>query len=246
LGIDTSPCNDADLNFNKVCKVLTANQIKVWPRKGTISTVKLFVKYAILNRIGAANWVPTTHSSDIAMSMARLIYCIGTKTKMDIGAYIFDQTVRHGRSDAVKLPIAFPTLLSSIILEQQPDILTAADAPKKRESPLNLHFKLFGSHHVADIAEASAPASTSTGAAAGSGLTTRKDMLAALKDTCKYLDERKALFERMILALENEEAAEGDDPEGVGLEEAQPDEEDEVAEEEEEAGDEEEDMETDA
>jgi hypothetical protein len=25
LGIDTSPCNDADLNFNKVCKVLTAN-----------------------------------------------------------------------------------------------------------------------------------------------------------------------------------------------------------------------------
>jgi hypothetical protein len=91
LGIDTSPCNDADLNFNKVCKVLTANQIKVWPRKGTISAVKLSVKYAILNRIGAANWVPTTHSSNIAISMAKLIYCIGTKTKMDIGAYIFDQ-----------------------------------------------------------------------------------------------------------------------------------------------------------
>ncbi|KAK2397696.1 hypothetical protein QL285_059245 [Trifolium repens] len=87
LGIDTSPCNDADLNFNKVCKVLTANHIKVWPRKGTISAVKMSVKYAILNRIGAANWVPTTHSSDIAMSMAKLIYCIGTKTKMDICAY---------------------------------------------------------------------------------------------------------------------------------------------------------------
>jgi hypothetical protein len=39
LGIDTSPCTDGDLNFNKVCKVLTTNHIKVWPRKGTISTV---------------------------------------------------------------------------------------------------------------------------------------------------------------------------------------------------------------
>jgi hypothetical protein len=176
--------------------------------------------------------------------MAKLIYSVGTKTKMNIGAFIFEQTLRHGRSEAVKLPIAFPTLLTGIILDQQPIILSAADVPKKRESPLTLHFKLFESRHVADLVGASASASTT--ATAGTGLMTRKEIVAALKDTCKYLDERKALFERMILALENEEAAEGDDPEGVGLEEAQPDEEDEVAEEEEEAGDEEEDMETDA
>jgi hypothetical protein len=143
--------------------------------------------------------------------MAKLIYCIGTKTKMNIGAYIFDQTVRHGRSDDVKLPIAFPTLLTCIILDQQPYILTADDVPKKRESPLTLHFILFGSHHVADLAEASAPTSTSTSAAAGSGFMTRKDIVAALKDTSKYLDERKAIFERMIMALANEEVVVGDD-----------------------------------
>jgi len=33
---------------NQVCKEITANQVKVWPKKG-----KLFVKYAILNWIGA-------------------------------------------------------------------------------------------------------------------------------------------------------------------------------------------------
>jgi hypothetical protein len=240
LGIDTSPCTDGDLNYNKVCKVLTANHIKIWPRKGTISAINLSVKYAVLKRTGAANWVPTTHSSDIAMSMDKVIYCIDTKTKMNIGAYIFDQTVRHGRSDAVKLPIAFPTLLSSIILDQQPDILTIADAPKKRESPLSLHFKLFGSHHVADLVEASAPASTSTAPTTGSGFMSRKEIVAAMQETCKFLDARKFLFERMILALENEEA--GNEEVGV----AEDDGADNVAEEEEEDDQEEDDIETDA
>jgi hypothetical protein len=146
LGINEIDCVDAEISDNQVCKVITANQVKVWPKKGKISLGKLFVKYTILNRIGAANWVPTTHSSNIATGMAKFIYCIGTKTKMNFGAYIFYQTVRHGRSEAVKLPIAFPTLLCSIILDQQPGILTAADVPKKREFPLSLHYKLFGSN----------------------------------------------------------------------------------------------------
>jgi hypothetical protein len=161
---------------------------------------------------------------------------------MNIDAYIFYQTVRHGRSDAFKLLIAFPTLLSSIILDQQPNILTAVDAPKKRESPMNLHFKLFGSHYVSDLAEASASASTSTAAATGSGFMSRKEIVAAMKDTCKFLDARKVLFEKMILALENEDA--GNEEVVVGDEDA--DEEDEVAEDEEEVGDKEEDIETDS
>jgi hypothetical protein len=166
--------------------------------------------------------------------MAKLIYSVGTKTKMNIGAFIFEQTLRHGRSEAVKLPIAFPTLLTGIILDQQPGILYAADVPKKRESPLTLHFKLFESRHVADLVGASASASTT--ATAGTGLMTRKEIVAALKDTCKYLDERKALFQKIILALDNEEVDVGVNAGVV---------EDNVAEEEEEAGDEEEDMEAD-
>jgi hypothetical protein len=100
LGIDENICADTELNYNQVCKVITANQVKVWPKKGTIPVVMLSVKYAILNRIGAANWVPTTHSSNIATNMA----------KINIGTFIFEQTLRHCRSEAVKLPIAFPTL----------------------------------------------------------------------------------------------------------------------------------------
>jgi hypothetical protein len=70
LGINENQCADTELNYNQVCKVITANQVRVWPKKGKIPAVMLSVKYAILNRIGAANWVPTTHSSDIATNMA--------------------------------------------------------------------------------------------------------------------------------------------------------------------------------
>jgi hypothetical protein len=98
----------------------------------------------------------------------------------------------------------------------------------------------------------------------------RKDIVAGLKDTRKYLEERKDLFERMILALENEETGDvneaavvGNEETGVGNENASmagvndgveeeniagdgADKEDEVADEEEEYDEEEEDMETDA
>jgi hypothetical protein len=203
----------AKVHENEVCKVITANQVKVWPKKYKISSAKFSVKYAILNMIGAANWAPTTHSSDVATGMAKFIYCIGTKTKMNFGAHIFEKTMRHGKSDATRLPIVFPTLLSEIIVDQQSRILIAADVPKKKESPLSLHYKLFGSHHVADIV-----ATSGAGAAATTDLMTRKEMLGALKDTCKYLEERKTLFEIMILALDNEEANAGVDDVNAGVE----------------------------
>jgi hypothetical protein len=165
--------------------------------------------------------------------MVKLIYSIGTKTKMNIGAFIFELTLRNGRSEALKLPISFPTL-------------TSADMPKKRESPLSLHFKLFESHHVADLVGASAPTSIPT---AGTGSMSRKDIVVGLKDTCKYLEERKAMFERMILALESEDVGVGNKEAGMEVVNDSVAEEyaaDAGAEEEEEDGEEEEDMETDA
>jgi len=49
--------------------------------------------------------------------------------------------------------------LSSIILDQHPSIKTANVITKKRESPLMLHYKLFGADHVPDIVGTSGSAS---------------------------------------------------------------------------------------
>ncbi|KAK2357389.1 hypothetical protein QL285_094660 [Trifolium repens] len=202
---------ELEVTNTQVCKTITANQVKVWPLKGKVPSVMLSVKYAILNRIGTANWVPTTHTSDIATGLARFIYSVGTGTMFNYGAHIFDETVQHGKSWAVRMPIAYPSLICGIILAQHPTILTADDEVSKRESPLDFHPKLFEGKDAADI-EFSGPSSVvgagPSGVTAGPGSMNRKEMIASLEATCKALDEKKKSLEQVIMALRQEEAAE--------------------------------------
>jgi len=123
---------------------------------------------------------------------------------MDFGAYIFKQTMKHAKTDVVRVPIAFPTFLCSIILDQHPNIKTASDVSKKREPPLTLHSKLFSTNHVPDIVGKSrvAPAAE---------MMTKQEIVAALKDTCVRLDERKSQFELMIHSVEREDVVAEDE-----------------------------------
>ncbi|KAK2422769.1 hypothetical protein QL285_033275 [Trifolium repens] len=205
---------EMEITNNNICKTITANQVKIWPSKGKVPSVMLSVKYAILNRIGTANWVPTTHTSDIATGLARFIYSVGTGTEFNYGAHIFDETVQHAKSWAIRMPIAFPSLICSIILAQHPSILTADDEVSKRESPLDFQPRLFEGTHAADI-EITGP---SVAAPAGSGSMSRKEMIASLEAACKALDEKKKSLEQVIMALRQEEAAEEGENVQVGQE----------------------------
>jgi hypothetical protein len=166
----------------------------------------LSVKYAILNRIGAINLVPTTHSSTIATNLARFIYAIGTGTEADFGDLIFDQIVDHGKSWAVKLVIAFPSLISGIILDQHPNILLPEDVPCKRESAMALSYKLFEGKHVADITML--PKKVAPAGKVASSSMTRKAMIISMEAAVKALDEQKIELEKVITALKQEEAKE--------------------------------------
>jgi hypothetical protein len=203
-----------EVTNNHVCKTITANQVKIWPSRGKVPSVMLSVKYAILNRIGKANWVPTTHTSDIATGLARFIYSVGTGTEFNYGAHIFDETVQHAKSWAIRMPIAFPSLICSIILAQHPAILTADDEVSKRESPLDFHPRLFEGTHAANI-EITGP---SVAAPTGSGSMSRKEMIASLEAACRALDEKKKSLEQVIVALKQEEAAEEGEQVQVGQE----------------------------
>ncbi|WJX67018.1 hypothetical protein P8452_51517 [Trifolium repens] len=218
--INKALCNKEDgyaemeITNNNICKTITANHVKIWPSKGKVPSVMLSVKYAILNRIGTANWVPTTHTSDIATGLARFIYSVGTGTEFNYGAHIFDETVQHAKSWAIRMPIAFPSLICSIILAQHPSILTADDEVSKRESPLDFHPRLFEGTHAADI-EITGP---SVAAPTGSDSMSRKEMIASLEAACKVLDEKKKSLEQVIMALRQEEAAEEGENVQVGQE----------------------------
>ncbi|KAL5137837.1 hypothetical protein HKD37_10G028138 [Glycine soja] len=231
LGRPTDGVVDITVSEHQIAKEITAKQVQHWPKKGKLSAGKLSVKYAILHRIGAANWVPTNHTSTVATGLGKFLYAVGTKSKFNFGNYIFDQTVKHSESFAVKLPIAFPTVLCGIMLSQHPNILNYTDSVMKRESPLSLHYKLFEGTHVPDIVSTS-------GKAAASGAVSKDALIAELKDTCKVLEatikattEKKMELERLITRLSES---------GIDDEEAA-EEEEEAAEEEEEAAEEEED-----
>ncbi|KAL5153640.1 hypothetical protein HKD37_19G053143 [Glycine soja] len=201
LGRPTEGVVDIDVSENQIAKEITAKQVQHWPKKGKLSAGKLSVKYAILHRIGAANWVPTNHTSTFATGLGKFLYAVGTKSKFNFGNYIFDQTVKHSESFAVKLPIAFPTVLCGIMLSQHPNMLNHIDSVMKRESPLSLHYKLFEGTHVPDIVSTS-------GKAAASGAVSKDALIAELKDTCKVLEatikattEKKMEQERLIKRL---------------------------------------------
>src|ERR1044072_9566780 len=85
---------DEDVSLNDVAKELTARQVNIWPSRGKILSSQLSVKYAILHKISAANWALTSHTSTINASLARLLFAIGTKSKLDVGSYVFEQTLK--------------------------------------------------------------------------------------------------------------------------------------------------------
>ena len=58
--------------------------------KEKLSAGKISVKYAILHRIRAANWMPTNHTSTISVGLGKFIYAVGMKIPFDYGTYNFD------------------------------------------------------------------------------------------------------------------------------------------------------------
>ncbi|XP_045831268.1 uncharacterized protein LOC123922614 [Trifolium pratense] len=206
LGRSTTPAAELETSMNEICRTITGDKVKAWPRAGKLSAAKLTTKYALLNKIGAANWVPTTHSNSVATGLAKFIYAVGTGTCYDYGTHIFNATILHGSSTAVKMPIAFPTLICGIILSQHPDICTNSDVPVSRPSALTMDFRLLEGKHAADIAVASLKTP-----AVGM---TKRQMIANLREVSNMLGEKKELVDGVIQALELEQSQANED--GVG------------------------------
>ncbi|XP_058762460.1 uncharacterized protein LOC131635830 [Vicia villosa] len=140
-----------EVSDNTICRKIAGNQVKEWPRKDKLSASYVSVKYAILQKIGAANWVTTNHTPSIAIGLGNFIYIVKNKTSYDFGTYIFDQIMKQDIFYSVKMPIVFPTLICGIIPSQHPRIITESDNVCKRESPLSFHPKLFEGTRVLDI-----------------------------------------------------------------------------------------------
>ncbi|KAK2402583.1 hypothetical protein QL285_052086 [Trifolium repens] len=144
-----------------------------------------------------------------------MIFLIGTKKKLNFGDHVFNQTMKHADTYAVKLPTAFPCLITGMILRQYPAILYPEEVPNKKPSVLGFHYKLFVSTHVPDIVF---PKMKETAEASGSLPRANKDdVLAELMEISKTLGEtiktsttRKAHVDNLIKSIMQEAEVEGE------------------------------------
>ncbi|XP_045810756.1 uncharacterized protein LOC123905167 [Trifolium pratense] len=194
----TEEVADLKVTDNEVYKVITGGRVKIWPTKAKLAATSLSPLYAILNRVAAHNWVPTTHSGDVARGLGKFIYAVGTKAKFDYGSYFFHETLSHAMTYAVEKPVAFPTLLCNVILEQHLDILRSTDVPCTRKGGLTIEQRLLEGTNVA----------ASVGSSVQAGVLSRKQMIADLTEASRALEARKLKIDRVIEALKAEEAAE--------------------------------------
>ncbi|KAK2389857.1 hypothetical protein QL285_063419 [Trifolium repens] len=193
--------DEAEL-VKEVTKEITGGQVNEWPKKGLLSTGTL-----------SANWAPTNHGSGITPMLAKMIFLIGTKKKLNFGDHVFYQTMKHADTYAVKLPIAFPCLITGMILRQYPNILYPDEAPTKKPQVLSFDYKLFAGTHVPDIVF---PKMKEAAEASGSmPRANKEDVLAELMQISKTLEQtiktstaRKNHVDNLIKSIMEEEGEE--------------------------------------
>ncbi|GAA0181473.1 hypothetical protein LIER_30248 [Lithospermum erythrorhizon] len=162
-----------NLKLTKIFKVLTGGAIDIWLDKG----------------------LPSSKLS------AKVLYMIGTGALFNSGQFIFVQTVQHGQSHAMLKPIAYPSMLCSILQDRKEDILTAADEEGPFPGLITISPKLMQDTHVADIPLALIDAGGASGSSTDGTTQLLRDEILHLDGPIQTSLARKSVLEARLRSL---------------------------------------------
>ncbi|MCI37376.1 envelope-like protein, partial [Trifolium medium] len=121
----------------------------------------------------------------------------------------------HVESYVVKLPIAFPCLITKIILSQHPTILHPEEVQSKKPLQLAFNYRLFAGTHVPDIVVSNRNDKDDAGTSAPLTKSTKDEVLSELIEVSKALGEtirtstiRKIHVDNLIKSITKEQEAE--------------------------------------
>ncbi|VFQ61560.1 unnamed protein product [Cuscuta campestris] len=148
--LDLSPSKrDTKISEKIMWLDLTNGQRASQSSKAKISSSILKSSYAILLRVAALHWLPTTHTNTVSKIMARLLYTIKHNIPFDLGQLIFDQIMLFAaekyKVNSIGLP--YPTLLYSLLVSQGFS-KEEEEEEELEESPLQVDSRhMEGKHH---------------------------------------------------------------------------------------------------
>ena len=92
LGNNVARDGSSSIPSNEVlASILYGGTLSSWPVNG-IPAIALSVKYAILHKMGIANWFPSSHALSVSVALGTFLCQICNNDNVDTGSFRYNQS----------------------------------------------------------------------------------------------------------------------------------------------------------